>query len=303
MLSWVMYMEPLPKEILRFLPETVCNSVTEAAERMQNPIEEIRLRAGGQCGVVTLGREICLRSGCAPLRIGTDILQELVDRACGYSLYSVEEQLGKGYLTLPGGHRLGICGTVVKSGTASFLKEYSSVNLRIARELPGMADSAVNLIWSNPKSTLIIGAPGIGKTTVLRELICQLSDRLHFRICVVDERAELAAVVDGKPRRKVGKLTDVLTGGRKAEGIELLLRSMRPEWIAVDEITAEEDAAAMIHASYCGVQLLATAHAYGTEDLHLRPLYRRLVNERVFENLIVITANRTLRCERIRVEK
>ena len=298
-LWWVMYMEAFPRDMLRLLPESVRAPVAELAERLRNPIEEIRLRVGGQCGAVTGGREICLRAGNVPLRIGAEVLQDLVDRACGYSVYSVAEQLGKGYLSLPGGHRLGICGTVVRSGASTFLKNYSAVALRIARQLPGAADSAVNLIWSSPRSTLIIGAPGLGKTTILRELICQLSDRFHYRVCAVDERGELAASVDGHPQLKVGKLTDVLTGGGKAEGIELLLRSMRPEWIAVDEITAEEDVTAMLHASYCGVRLLATAHAFDPEDLQRRPLYRRLMDERVFDNLIVICADRSLQCERI----
>lgn len=297
-----MYMESIPTEILRLLPEQVRTALTAQMESIRKPIEEIRLRLGGQCGIVTEGREIGLRAGSSPLHVDGELLQNLVDRACGYSLYAVSEQLGKGYLSLPGGHRLGICGTVVRNAGTTFLKQYSAVNLRIARQLPGVADAAVNLLWSNPRSTLIIGPPGLGKTTVLRELICQLSDRFRFRISVVDERGELAACVDGQPQLRVGRLTDVLTGGKKADGIEMLLRSMRPEWIAVDEITAEQDVAAMLHASYCGVCLLATAHAYSSEDLHRRPLYRKLMDEQVFANLIVIRPDRTLHCEKIGCE-
>ncbi len=292
-------MESVPKDILRLLPEPVRTAVETQAESMTKPIEEIRLRIGGQCGVVVEGREIGLRSGNVPLRTDAELLRDLIDRACGYSIYAVSEQLRKGYLSLPGGHRLGICGTVVKNGSSSVLKHYSAVDLRLARQIQGAADPAVNLIWSNPRSTLIIGAPGLGKTTILRELICQISDRFHSRISVVDERGELAASVDGRPQLRVGKLTDVLSGGTKAEGIEMLLRSMRPEWIAVDEITAEEDVSAMLHASYCGVCLLATAHAYSVEDLNRRPLYRKLMEEKVFSNLIEIRPDRSLQCEKI----
>ncbi len=295
----VIKMDSLPTDIVRLLPEPIRAAVLSQAESMRKPIEEIRLRIGGQCGIVVEGREIGLRTGAVPLRADAEMMHDLVDRACGYSIYSVSEQLRKGYLSLPGGHRLGLCGTVVRNGTTAVMKHYSAVALRLARQIQGVADPAVNLIWSNPRSTLIIGAPGLGKTTILRELICQISDRFHNRISVVDERGELAACVDGRPQLRVGRLTDVLTGGPKADGIEMLLRSMRPEWIAVDEITAEEDVSAMLHASYCGVCLLATAHAYSAEDLNRRPLYRKLMEEKVFSNLIAIRPDRSLQCEKI----
>ena len=290
-------------EILRLLPEPIRSAVSEQSGSLRTYVEEIRLRAGGQCGIVTEGREIGLRGQAGALQVDAELLQMLVDRACGYSLYSVTDQLGKGYLSLPGGHRLGICGTVVRSGSVTAMKQFSAVNLRLARQLPGAGDAAVNLLWSNPKSTLIIGAPGLGKTTLLRELIRQLSDRFRCRVSVVDERGELAACVDGIPQLKIGRMTDVLTGGSKEDGIELLLRSMRPEWIAVDEITAGEDVRAMLRASYCGARLLATAHAYDAEDLRRRPLYRKLMDQQIFENLIVIKADRSLQCVRLAEEK
>ena len=129
---------------------------------------------------------------------------------------------------------------------------------------------------------LLCGAPGSGKTTLLRDLIRQLSDRFGWRICVVDERLELAACASGVPQFRLGAHTDVLSGAPKAAGIELLLRTMNPEWIAVDEITAEADIAAIRRASYCGVRFLATAHAADRRELESRPLYRALLQDGFF---------------------
>ena len=115
----------------------------------------------------------------------------------------------------------------------------------------------------------------------------------------MDERGELAACLDGSPQLRVGRLTDVLSFCGKAEGIELLLRSMRPDWIALDEISAEEDLRTILRASYCGARFLATVHVLGPEDLRRRPLYRRLMEAGVFENLIYLEKDRSLRCERV----
>ena len=134
---------------------------------------------------------------------------------------------------------------------------------------------------------------------LLRDLIRQVSDRFGQRVAVVDERGELAACLDGSPQLRVGRLTDVLSFCGKAEGIELLLRSMRPDWIALDEISAEEDLRTILRASYCGARFLATVHVLGPEDLRRRPLYRRLMEAGVFENLIYLEKDRSLRCERV----
>ena len=211
----------------------------------------------------------------------------------------MQEMTRCGFVTLPGGHRLGICGTaVVQNGTITALREPSSLNLRIARQPDGIADRLRDALWARPQSVLLCGAPGSGKTTLLRDLIRQLSDRFGWRICVVDERLELAACASGVPQFHLGAHTDVLSGAPKAAGIELLLRTMNPEWIAVDEITAEADIAAIRRASYCGVRFLATAHAADRRELESRPLYRALLQDGFFRMAAFLLPDRSVRIER-----
>lgn len=264
-----------------------------------DPVEELRLRSGCRAGWVSGGRERILGGPDLP-PVTPELLEEIVRRASGNAVYAVQEQLQRGYLTLPGGHRLGLCGTAAtEDGKVKTLRCFQALSLRLAGERTGCADPVASFVRSSPASTLILGPPGAGKTTVLRDLVRQVSDRFGCRVGLVDERGELAACRGGIPQLSVGRHTDVLTGVPKAVGIELLLRAMAPAWIALDEITAAEDVAAMEQAAYCGVRFFATAHAAGFEDLFSRPLYRRLMDTAVFENLALIRPDRSIVCERM----
>ncbi len=279
------------RQALDFVPAELREAVLALEEAEY--IEELRLRRGRRVSCLIHGRERPLS-----LLTTTTMVQETLERAMGQSHYTAQEMLRRGFLTLTGGHRLGICGTGVYHGLELYsLREISSLNLRIARPIRGVADTAADHLWTHPQSALLIGPPGSGKTTLLRDLIRQLSERFRFRIAVADERMELAACVDGKPQFDLGRTTDVLSGIPKEQAIEMLLRSMNPQWIAVDEITAAGDVAAMLRASYCGVRFLATAHAYQKADLHNRPVYRSLLEAGIFETLIVLDAQRNIRME------
>ena len=173
------------------------------------------------------------------------------------------------------------------------LRYLTSLSLRLACPAAGQAGQVVKALRTpeGVASTLIVAPPGAGKTTLLRELVRLLSEGAGgppLRVGLADERGEVAALWRGEPQFDVGRHTDVLDGCRKAEGLLILLRGMNPQVLAADEITHPEDAAAMEEAAGCGVALLATAHAAGTEDLRRRPVYRALLERGVFQRAVVL---------------
>ncbi|MBE6984005.1 MAG: stage III sporulation protein AB [Ruminococcaceae bacterium] len=282
------------KQATAVCPQMIRQALVQMPSSQIRQIEEIRLRTGQPPTYLKSGRE----KAFASFLVQTHDLAEVIDRASDNSNYAVQDMLKSGFLTIAGGHRIGVCGRVVyKENEIYSIKDISSLNIRVARQVSGVADSAISFIWTHPRSTLILGPPGRGKTTLLRDLIRQLSDRFFWRICVVDERMEIASIVKGVSQFALGSYTDVLSCVRKEEGIEFLLRSMNPQWIALDEITAQKDIEAMTKASYCGVRFIATAHAACIQELQQRPLYQNLLASRVFQNVILIDENRNLHME------
>ena len=171
----------------------------------------------------------------------------------------------------------------------------TSLCIRIARDFPGSAEQLREI----KRSVLIIGCPGSGKTTLLRDLIRQFSEYDHGSIAVVDEKEELFPRSNSGFCFPVGKRTDILSGCRKQHGIECILRNMGPKTIAVDEITLTSDCEALMHAAWCGVDLLATAHAGSISDLRARPTYKTLVSSGVFKTVVLIHKDKTLTIERM----
>lgn len=211
-----------------------------------------------------------------------------IQAASRYSPWA-SDTVDQGYVTAPGGHRLGICGRAVyKNGVFSGIREVSSLCIRIARDFPGVATAA-------PPSgnLLILGAPGWGKTTLLRDYIRLRAEQ--ETVAVVDERGELFP--EGF---QPGKRMDVLLGSEKADGIGRVLRTMSPQCIAVDEITAEGDSRALCHAYGCGVKLVATAHAASLEEFYERPVYQPLIRMRLFDSCLILRRDRSFRMERMK---
>lgn len=271
-------MECAWEALLSILPRRLKPDVDKLG---RDAMQELRLRLNAPAQLV-FQNESCWLSG----RITREELNEVINSASRYSPWATTG-VSQGYVTAPGGHRIGLCGEVVyKNGRVEGIRDITSLCIRVARDFPGIASRADSLYGS----ILIIGPPGWGKTTLLRDFIRRISKK--ETIAVVDERGELFP--NGFDR---GECTDVLTGCPKAEGINMVLRTMGPRCIAVDEITEDADARAIIHAANCGVRLLATAHAGCRKDLERRPVYRQLLEHRVFNYVITLGKDRLYRIE------
>lgn len=271
------------------LPERLWRAAFTLSEEERFRVEEFRLRVGRPFCAVTAGKQQILAGS-----VTKDELDELLQRATRSSVHTYMEQIRQGFLTVPSGHRLGLCGeTSGQNGEISNLRAFSSCNVRIARQIPGLADELCQKLYpSGFESTLIIAPPGGGKTTLLRDMARILSAGLT--ISLADERMEIAACRDGEPQFDVGQC-DVMSGGSKKDTIPMLLRSMSPQIIALDEITGEEDAAAVIAASYTGCRFLTTLHANTVQDLTRRPAYRRLMDQGLFRCIVEIRLHKGVR--------
>ena len=268
------------QELLSILPGWLS---AEADKQGRESLHELRLRAGRNPELVTgkgsswLGRTV-----------SRDDLQFCINTASRYSPWAAHS-VSEGYLTAPGGHRSGICGeAVVKAGEMTTIRQPESICIRVARDFPGIGKQASDLRGS----ILLSGPPGAGKTTLLRDLARQMAEK--YTVSVVDERKELFPGCF-----LLGKKMDVLSGCPKVSGLDMLLRTMGPETIALDEITAEEDCDALHHAGWCGVRLVAAAPASSDADLRSRALYRPLLKDRLLRHVLILKRDKPLHEERM----
>lgn len=266
------------------LPDALRRAALELPECDRAAAEEIRLRAGREVTVLLPDGERALRRG---VRADSRDMSAVLERATCSSVHSVEHELRRGFVSAAHGVRVGVCGTLA-GGERVGMRNLSSVCIRVPRQVRGAGAGAAAALAGARASVLILSPPGGGKTTFLRELVRASSDA-GVRVALCDERGEVAAVWCSQPQFDVGRCTDVLTGADKSEGCMLLLRSMNPQVIALDEITEARDVQAIEAAANCGVRVYATAHAAGVDELRRRPLYRRLLEVRAFDAAVVIS--------------
>ena len=252
----------------------------ESVDRLgKDSLQEIHLRSNAPPELVLVsGRKYLERC------VSDEDLRFVVNVATRYSPWNATTT-SHGFITAQGGHRIGVCGHAVMDGEAvKGVHEITSLCVRVARDFAGASNGADD----GTSSILVIGKPGSGKTTLLRDMIRSRSNMDLGNVSVVDEKEEIFPRAFNQMCFYPGRHTDIISGCGKKAGIEMVLRNMNPSMIAVDEITAEEDCAALLHAGWCGVHLIATAHAGSREDLLSRPVYKPLIQSRLFDYLIVL---------------
>ena len=236
-------------------------------------LQELRIRLGH-------APEMILQNSVHKLtrQILRDDINFIINTASEYSPWA-SGTTAEGFLTAPGGHRIGICGVgTVQDNSLQGIHYPTSLCLRVARDFDNIAQRAEGINGS----ILIIGPPGSGKTTLLRDLIRQRANKGQGSVVVIDEREELFPLYRGQACFPTGDRTDIMSRCPKATGIDAAIRNMNPEWIAVDEITMQSDCNALLHAGWCGVHLLATAYAGSLQDLKTRPVYQTLIGYKLW---------------------
>ena len=262
-------------------------------------LQEIRLRVNRPLMVIYKNTEYGIDSYGRLLKKGAENqavivtpedIKETMALVSNYSLYAYEDEIRQGYITIKGGHRVGIAGkTVLENERVKTIQYISFMNIRLSHQVKGCANQVLPYIINEGRlcHTLIISPPCCGKTTMLRDIIRQVSESGQS-VGVVDERSEIAACYLGIPQNELAYGTDVLDGCPKAHGMIMMLRSMSPQVIAVDEIGSQEDMRAIAYVINCGCKLLATVHGNSVSDLMSKPVLSRLVREKVFERYIVL---------------
>jgi stage III sporulation protein AA len=282
------------KEILSILPEKLKREVINFA--YNDRLQEIRIKIGKPL-IIQLGtREVVCR-----YNPDFEDLNTIIKRISNYSIYAFEEEMKRGYITISGGHRIGICGRcVIEKGEVKTIKDISSLNIRICREIPGCSKNLMKFILEEDSviNSIIISPPKCGKTTLIRDITRNISngvDSMSFhgkKVCVIDERSEIGACSAGVPQLDVGIRTDVMDGCLKSEGIMMAIRSMSPDVIVCDEIGSHKDMESIVTALNSGVNLITTIHGFGIEDLYSRPVFKDIVENKVFKRAVVLSGKK-----------
>ena len=281
-------------QILNILAKSVRRVVEEDVPDFDD-LQEIRLRAGKPLMVIYRNREMVLPAESRQHITTKEEIRETMEYISHYSLYAYENELKQGFLTVEGGHRVGVSGKViVEKEKVKNIQYISSVNIRMSHEVIGCADALLPYITKNMQvcHTLIISPPRCGKTTLIRDLIRQISNGNQYvkgsSVGVVDERSELGGCYLGIAQNDLGTRTDILDCCPKAEGMIMLIRSMAPQVIVVDEIGTSEDIHAIEYAMQCGCKLIASVHGLDMEEASRKPVLGELIRRRMFERYVVL---------------
>lgn len=279
----------IEREIFPYLPKEICDELRTLNEDIWKTTEEIRIRA--EKNIKVTGRADTILS----IIPSGSVLQNILLKVCENSIYAYQDDIRNGFITIKGGHRIGLAGRVVmEDGSVKYIKDISAINIRIARQVKGCARYVLPAIVDGQGeiyNTLIISPPQCGKTTVLRELARCISDGIGIKskkVGIVDERSEIAACFHGIAQNDIGANSDVIDCCPKGTGMEILLRSMSPNVIVTDEIGNSGDSAAVQSVVNAGVKVIATAHGYDIEEMMCKYEVAQMIKQKIFERIVVL---------------
>lgn len=278
--------------IFNFLPKNIAALIDQIPPNQKDELEEIRIRINRPIEITLKGAPRFLSYIIQP-----DDAFHLMNKISHFSIYTLEEELKRGYITVSGGHRIGLAGKVIlEEGKVKAIRDVSSFNIRIAREKVGIAETIIPFVFKgNWMHTMVIGPPQTGKTTLLRDIARIIStgnmkEGIHAsKVGIVDERSEIAGCVNGVPQLTFGHRLDVLDACPKAEGMMMMIRSMSPDVLIVDEIGRKEDAEAIQEAVHAGIKLIMTTHGTSMEEIRKRPSLREILDQRIFQRFVVLS--------------
>jgi stage III sporulation protein AA len=292
-------------QVLQYLPERIKARLTYVEAALWEGLEEVRMRVGRPLlfkmsdGEKTVAQDKLTGDIIQGYRVTREDIQRTLEAISAHSVYAFEEEIRQGYITVPGGHRVGLAGQAVMQGEIlSAVKHFNALSLRVARQCPGCAAGLYETIFAcreQAGSVLIVSPPRCGKTTILRDLIRLLSNGLNregLTVSLVDERSEIAGMYQGIPQLDVGLRTDVLDGYPKALGMMMAIRALSPAILATDEIGRAEDIRAVEEGVHAGVAILTTVHGGGVDEIRRRPGLRALLEEGVFQHIVLLSRQR-----------
>ena len=262
------------------LPEKIYSVLNNVPIKIKKDAVEIKLRVNRKIAINSNNKTYFL-----DFILTTDLIKETFKAICNYSIHSHLEEIKKGFITLKGGHRAGICGTAVYENNKLInLKNISSINLRIAKQIFGVAEPILKIFNNQPKKLLIVGPPASGKTTILKDISKNLSE---YSVSIVDSRGEIAASYDGTPQNDIGN-ADVFSFFKRIDGIIFAIRTMNPEYIICDEIGDEDDLTAIKVCVGTGVNLIATAHGENLEEFRKREISKKILETKAFSTILIL---------------